>query len=100
LCFRSRPATAGERRQHIEDINDLERQLEELYVEVERKFEEGDDDTARVLIEANYEGVLDQLEDGLQGIEQAATLDVLAQLYMNMGDTRNAEVLLKKVRIS
>jgi hypothetical protein len=71
-----------------------------LYVEVERMVEEGDDDTARVLIEANYEGVLDQLEDGLQGIEQAATLDVLAQLYMNMGDSKSAEVLLKKVGIS
>ncbi|CAM6104044.1 unnamed protein product [Calypogeia fissa] len=88
----------GEMKRFVEDVTDLESQLEELYEEVERMIEEGDDDTARVLIEANYEAVLEQFEMGLQGVEQAATLDVLAQLYMNMDDFKTAEVLLEKTK--
>lgn len=95
--FRRDAVRVREKKQYVEDVTDLERQLEELYEEVERMIEEDDDDTARVLIEANYEALLEQLDAGVQGVEQAAMLDVLAQLYMNMGDDESAEVLLEQV---
>lgn len=82
-----------------EDPRAVEKQLEELYEEVGRMIEEGDEGSAREVIEANYEALLEQLEEGIRGVEQAAMLDILAQLYMNMGDYECADVLLDQVRV-
>ena len=60
-------------------------------------IEEGDDDTARALIEANYENVVEQLESGYKSIEQIAMLDILAQLRMSLGEFEEAEYLLDQV---
>ncbi|BBN15535.1 hypothetical protein MPTK1_6g20350 [Marchantia polymorpha subsp. ruderalis] len=81
-----------------EDPRAVEKQLEELYEEVGRMIEEGDEGSAREVIEANYEALLEQLEEGIRGVEQAAMLDILAQLYMNMGDYECADVLLDQTK--
>ncbi|KAJ7522419.1 hypothetical protein O6H91_18G009800 [Diphasiastrum complanatum] len=87
-----------EMQQIVEDIGELEEQLQELYEEVSKMIEEGDDDTARALVEANYDALAEQLESGADGIEQAAMLDVLAQLRMELRDFKEAEQLLEKAK--
>ncbi|KAL2619896.1 hypothetical protein R1flu_000101 [Riccia fluitans] len=82
----------------VEDPRSVEKQLEELYEEVGRMIEEGDEESARDVIEANYEALLEQLEEGIRGVEQGAMLDILAQLYMDMGDYECAEVLLDQAK--
>ncbi|KAL3681915.1 hypothetical protein R1sor_024871 [Riccia sorocarpa] len=84
--------------QLVEDPRGVEKELEELYEEVGRMIEEGDEENARDVIEANYEAVLEQLEEGICGVEQGAMLDILAQLYMDMGDFECAEVLLDQAK--
>lgn len=79
------------------EVPDLQGQLQELYGEVIKLVEEGDEDTARELIEANYEVVVEQLESGYQSMEQIAMLDILAQLRLCMGEFEEAEYLLEQV---
>jgi thioredoxin-like negative regulator of GroEL len=75
----------------------LQEQLHQLYAQVLKLIEEGDEDTARELIEANYEVVAEQLESGFKSIEQIAMLDILAQLRLSLGEFEEAEHLLDQV---
>jgi hypothetical protein len=43
-------------------------------------IEEGDEATASDMIEAKYKAVNGKFESGIQGMEQAAVLDISAQL--------------------
>ncbi|KAG0615637.1 hypothetical protein M758_5G057300 [Ceratodon purpureus] len=80
------------------EVPELQDQLQQLYGEVLKLIEEGDDDTARALIEANYENVVEQLESGYKSIEQIAMLDILAQLRMSLGEFEEAEYLLDQTK--
>ncbi|KAL3630712.1 hypothetical protein CASFOL_023696 [Castilleja foliolosa] len=73
---------------------DLERQLQELFDEVKNMIKLGKEDDAVDLLQANYEGVMEQLDSGARGIEEAAALDVIALGYMALGDLRTVESLM------
>ena len=81
----------------VNEVNEMQAQLEELYRYVTELIEEGDKDTAREMIEANHEVIVEQLESGYQGMEQVAMLDILAQLRMSLRDFEEAESLLDQV---
>jgi hypothetical protein len=96
ICHRN-PLKMSEMRKTVDGVTELQEQLQELYEEVNRMIEEGDEDTARALIEANYESLMEQFEPGVYCVEQAAMLDVLAQLRMSLGDFVEVEDLLIQV---
>jgi predicted transcriptional regulator len=96
ICHRN-PSKMSEMRKTVDGVTELQEQLQELYEEVNRMIEEGDEDTARALIEANYESLMEQFEPGVYCVEQAAMLDVLAQLRMSLGDFVEVEDLLIQV---
>lgn len=75
----------------------MQRQLQDLYGRVLKLIDEGDEDTARELIEANYEVVVEQLESGYKSMEQIAILDTLAQLRMSLGEFEEVEHMLDMV---
>ena len=83
----------------VNEVNEMQGQLEELYRYVTELIEEGDKDTAREMIEANHEVIVEQLESGYQGMEQVAMLDILAQLRMSLHDFEEAEFLLDQVLV-
>jgi hypothetical protein len=60
-------------------------------------IEEGEEDSGRALIEANYEVVMEELESGYKSMDQIAMLDILAQLRLSLGEFEEAEYLLDKV---
>ncbi|KAL6541491.1 hypothetical protein OROGR_010977 [Orobanche gracilis] len=74
--------------------NDLEVQLQELFNEVKTMIKLGKEDDAFDLLQANYEGVKEQLDSGTQGIEEASVLDVIALGYMALGDLRTVGSLM------
>lgn len=69
-------------------LSDLEEQLQELFDEVKTMIKLGKEDDAIDLLEANYEAVREQVDSGVQGIEEAAVLDVIALGYMALGNLR------------
>ncbi|XP_072985524.1 uncharacterized protein [Typha latifolia] len=75
-------------------MDDLERQLQDLFIEIKTKLEMGNKDDATDLLQANYESVKEQIEDGVKGIEQAAVMDIIALGYMGIGDFEFVEHLL------
>lgn len=81
----------------VNEVTVLQDQLQDLYGEVLRMIEEGDEDTARDMIEANYEMIVEDREAGEQGLEHVAMMDILAQLRMSLGDFEEAEYLLDQV---
>lgn len=87
-----------ELKESARDINELEDQLHELFIQVQQIIETGDEGTARELIDANYESVAEQLEIGIKGVEQAAMLDILAQLHMSLSDFKATKNLLEQIK--
>ncbi len=81
----------------VEGAAKMAEQLQELYEEVKRIIDNGDVESARDIIEANYDALREQLELGVEGIEHAAMLDILAQLRLTLGDFEEAEHLLLEV---
>lgn len=82
----------------MDGANKMEDELQKLYSEVNRIIEEGDLETARRIVEENYDALVDSLGDVVPpGVEQAAMLDILAQLRLSLGDTNEAEKLLEQV---
>lgn len=80
------------------ESTELHDQLQEFYGQVLKMIEEGDEGTARELIEANYEVVAEQLESGYHCLEQIAMLDILAQLRLCLGEFEEAEYLLDQTK--
>lgn len=74
--------------------NDLEIMLQELFDEVKSMIRTGNNSDALDLLEANYEAVKQQIDDGHKGIEQAAILDVIALGYVAIGDLKRVGFLL------
>jgi hypothetical protein len=60
-------------------------------------IEEGDQAPANDMIEAKYKTVKGQFESGIQGMEQAAVLDMLAQLRMSLGQAEEVACFLSEV---
>ncbi|KAF6146013.1 hypothetical protein GIB67_033372 [Kingdonia uniflora] len=76
-------------------INDLEKQLQELFVDVKIMLKAGNTDGAANLLKANFEAVKAQVEAGAKGMVQAAKIDIIALGYMSMGDYKFVEYLLQ-----
>jgi len=81
----------------MKGMTEIEKQLHRLYEEMNRMIEEGDQAPANVMIEAKYKAVKGQFESGIQGMEQAAILDMLAQLRMILGKAEEVACLLSEV---
>ncbi|XP_068666193.1 uncharacterized protein [Aristolochia californica] len=79
-------------------MNDLEDQLQELFNEVKSLLVEGNKASAIDLLQANFMAVKDQIDAGLRGIEQAATLDVIALGFMGVGDFKSVDSLLEMMQ--
>jgi hypothetical protein len=56
-------------------------------------IEEGDEATASDMIEAKYKAVNGKFESGIQGMEQAAVLDISAQLCTSLGSFEEVALL-------
>ncbi|CAK9271172.1 unnamed protein product [Sphagnum jensenii] len=80
----------------MKGMTEIEKQLHRLYKEMNRMIEEGDQAPANDMIEAKYKSVKGQFESGIQGMEQAAMLDVLAQLCMSLGKAEEVACLLSE----
>ncbi|GAA0152328.1 hypothetical protein LIER_37467 [Lithospermum erythrorhizon] len=61
-------------------------ELDDLFNEVKALTHLGKEKEATCLLQANFEAVKEQLDMGARGIEEAATLDVIALGYMTLGD--------------
>ncbi|KAG5229538.1 nephrocystin [Salix suchowensis] len=70
-------------------VDDFERQLQELFDEVKMMIKMGNKNDAVDLLQANYEFVKEQINAGSRGIEEAATLDIIALGYMAIGDLKS-----------
>ncbi|XP_028104668.1 uncharacterized protein LOC114303718 isoform X4 [Camellia sinensis] len=81
-------------RNPLEDTTDFEGQLQELFDEVKTMIKMGNENDAIDLLRANYEAVKEQMDSGARGIEQAATLDVIALGYIAIGDLKMVGSLL------
>lgn len=72
-------------------------EFRELYTKIESLIEEGDSSSAHDIVEGNYEALMDQLNEGIFGVEQMAMLDILAFLFLRLEDMDAAEQLLGQV---
>ncbi|KAG1335002.1 putative Bidirectional sugar transporter SWEET4 [Cocos nucifera] len=79
---------------NMDDMEDFERQIQDFFIEVRTKLEMGNKEDAIDLLQANYEVVKEQIDDGAKGVEQAAILDVIALGYMGVGNLKFVEHLL------
>lgn len=89
------------RNEIIERVTDLGKymeQLEDLHIKVQTLIKEGDEETAVTLVEANYEALMDQLDQGIEGVEQAAMLDILIQLSMSLQNVEFAQQMLDQMK--
>ncbi|KAK5804572.1 hypothetical protein PVK06_032223 [Gossypium arboreum] len=77
--------------------SDFERQLQELFNEVKTLITTGSEKEAVDLLQANYEAVKEQMNDGSKGIEEAAILDVIALGYMAVGEFKSVRSLLDAI---
>ncbi|GMI96299.1 White to green 1 [Hibiscus trionum] len=75
-------------------VSDFERQLQELFNEVKTLITSGNEKDAVDLLQANYEGVKEQMNAGSKGMEEAAILDVIALGYMAVGNFKFVRSLL------
>lgn len=80
-------------------MNDFERELQELFDDIKRMIRMGEENDAIDLLKANYEMVKEQLSAGTKGIEEAATLDIIALGFLAVGDLKYVGSLLKVVFI-
>ncbi|KAA3454876.1 nephrocystin-3 isoform X2 [Gossypium australe] len=78
-------------------MSDFERQLQELFNEVKTLITMGNEKDAVDLLQANYEAVKEQMNDGSKGIEEAAILDVIALGYMAVGEFKSVRSLLDAI---
>ncbi|KAK8685128.1 hypothetical protein V6N13_041136 [Hibiscus sabdariffa] len=75
-------------------VRDFERQIQELFNEVKSLIKTGNHKDAIDLLQANYEGVKEQMNAGSKGMEEAAILDVIALGYMAVGNFKFVRSLL------
>ncbi|XP_020251830.1 nephrocystin-3 isoform X1 [Asparagus officinalis] len=83
---------------NVDNLDDLERQLQELFVEIKTMLAMGNKNDAMCLLQANYEMAKEQVICGSKGIEQAALLDILALGYMGAGEVSKLERVLHMLK--
>lgn len=93
----SRAKLQDDSNNYTNGVDDIKRQLEEVFDNVKTMIKMGNKGDALDLLQANCEVVKEQLKAGFKGIEQAALLDVLALGYMGIGEFKIAERLLQLV---
>lgn len=81
----------------VGDVNDFERQLQQLFDTVKTMIKMGKEKDANDLLQANYEAVKEQIDAGAKGIEQAAILDIVVLGYLLVGDLKFIRSLLDMV---
>ncbi|XP_020573426.1 uncharacterized protein LOC110019901 [Phalaenopsis equestris] len=82
----------------IHDRDEFVSQLQELLTQVKSMIKSGNKEDAIHVLQANYETVKEQVDDGHVGIEQAAILDTLALGYMDIGDMKTVVHLLNLLK--
>ncbi|WOL10991.1 hypothetical protein Cni_G19752 [Canna indica] len=82
----------------LNDVDNFERQLNNLFLQVKIKLEKGNKDDDVYLLKVNYEAMMEQIDGGFIGIEQAAIIDTLALGYMGAGDFKIVEHLLNLLK--
>ncbi|WOL00932.1 hypothetical protein Cni_G09645 [Canna indica] len=82
----------------LNDVENFERQLNDFFLQVKTKLEKGNKDDVVCLLKENYEAVMEQIDGGFTGIEQAAVIDTLALGYMGAGDFKTIEHLLNLLK--
>lgn len=80
------------------DMDEFVIQLQELFTLVKSMIKSGNKEDAIYILQANYETVKEQVDDGYKGIEQAAILDTIALGYMGVGDVNIVGHLLKLLK--
>ncbi|KAG6650458.1 hypothetical protein I3843_06G040300 [Carya illinoinensis] len=78
----------------LDDMTNFEKQLQELFDEVKRMIMMGNRNDAMDLLKANYEAVIERMNKGSKGIEEAALLDIITLGYMAVGDLKFVASLL------
>ncbi|KAH0978755.1 hypothetical protein GBA52_005932 [Prunus armeniaca] len=78
----------------LDGMKDFERELQELVDEVKMMIMMGNQNDAIDLLQANYEAVKERMNAGVRGIEEAATVDIIALGYMAIGDLKFVNSLL------
>ncbi|KAM2007143.1 hypothetical protein ACFX15_002092 [Malus domestica] len=78
----------------LDGMKSFERELQELFDEVKRMIMMGNKNDAIDLLQANYEAVKERMDAGIRGIEEAATIDIIALGYMAIGDLKFVGSLL------
>lgn len=81
----------------LDDMTNFEKQLQELFDEVKRMIMMGNRNDAMDLLKANYEAVIERMNKGSKGIEEAALLDIITLGYMAVGDLKFVASLLAMV---
>lgn len=80
-------------------MKEFELELQELFNEVKAMVKIGNERDALDLLRANYVAVKEEIDSGLEGIEQAAVLDIIALGYMAVGDLKPLPALLDMVSL-
>ncbi|CAA7051617.1 unnamed protein product [Microthlaspi erraticum] len=81
----------------VNGMKEFEMELQELFNEVKSMVKTGKERDAMELLRANYVAVKEEIDSGLQGIEQAALLDIIALGYMALGDLKPLPALLHMI---
>lgn len=81
----------------LDERTDYEKELQGLFDEVKRMIASGKGSDAADLLQANFMAVKEQMEAGTRGIEEVATLDIIALGYMALGDLKTMALVLNKV---
>ncbi|XP_024522176.1 nephrocystin-3 isoform X1 [Selaginella moellendorffii] len=90
-------STHLEKTAEVVAVDELKKDLDGLRQKLANLIEQGEEEYAEALLDANYKVLKRQLDGGEQGIEQAALLDVLAQGHLDMGDVEGAAPLLTQL---
>ncbi|CAN6564728.1 unnamed protein product [Malus baccata var. baccata] len=78
----------------LDGMKSFERELQELLDEVKRLIMMGNKSDGIDLLQANYEAVKERMNAGVRGVEEAATIDIIALGYMAIGDLKFVDSLL------
>ncbi|KAK4793731.1 hypothetical protein SAY86_024166 [Trapa natans] len=81
----------------LNERTDFEEDLQQLFNEVKRMVASGKESDAADLLQANFVAVKKQMEAGARGVEEVATLDVIALGYMALGDLKRMALILNRM---
>ncbi|KAF3332613.1 Nephrocystin-3 [Carex littledalei] len=84
----------GQHESQSDNNSELISQLKDLYTEIKTKLKYLEMGDVVQLLEASYEKVKEEMENGSKGVEQAAILNVLALGYFDAGDRKTAHQIL------